>query len=32
MNPLLQKNTTYGMKQNAYSGMIQREVVLDDLF
>lgn len=24
--------TTYGLKQNAYSGMVQNEVVLDDLF
>ena len=24
--------TTYGLKNNAYSGMIQSEVVLDDLF
>ena len=24
--------TTYGIKSNAYSGMIQSEVTLDDLF
>ena len=24
--------TTYGLKNNAYSGMIQSEVILDDLF
>ena len=24
--------TTYGLKNNAYSGMIQNEMVLDDLF
>ena len=24
--------TTYGLKQNTYSGMIQNEVVLDDMF
>ena len=24
--------TTYGLKQNSYSGMIQSEVILDDLF
>ncbi len=24
--------TTYGLKQNAYSGSIQREIILDDLF